>query len=73
MVSEEQRLKHNIVCKRYYQNNKERHCAYMNAHRSEYTKRSICRMLKQHSADMSTDPEHLTTDFLKKILKVECK
>jgi hypothetical protein len=36
-------------------------------------RRSACTILKQHHESMKDDPEHLTTDFLKKLIKVDCK
>ena len=37
------------------------------------TTKSACTILKKHHEAMKDDPEHLTTEFIKKLIKVDCK
>ena len=37
------------------------------------TRKSVCTTIKQHHEAMKDDPEHLTTEFIKKLIKVDCK
>jgi hypothetical protein len=32
----------------------------------------VCELIKEHHEDMKDDPEHLTTEFLKSLLRVDC-
>ena len=34
---------------------------------------SACEIIKNHHGDMKDDPERLTTDFLLKLINIECK
>ena len=36
-------------------------------------KKATCNIIKQHHESMKDDPEHLTTEFIKKLIKVDCK
>jgi hypothetical protein len=33
---------------------------------------SVCNLIKMHHEEMRDDPEHLSTDFLKNLLRVDC-
>lgn len=33
---------------------------------------AVCNIIKRHHEEMREDPEHLSTDFLKKLLRVNC-
>jgi hypothetical protein len=35
-------------------------------------KERVCKIIKEHHEDMKDDPEHLTTEFLKSLLRVDC-
>jgi hypothetical protein len=35
-------------------------------------KERVCKIIKEHHDDMKDDPEHLTTEFLKSLLRVDC-
>ena len=37
----------------------------------KYTKQ-ICNIIKKHHNDMKNDPEHLTTDFIQKMVGIKC-
>lgn len=32
----------------------------------------VCEMIKKHHVDMINDPERLTTEFMQKIIKIDC-
>ena len=34
---------------------------------------SVCDILKQHAQDLQNDPERLSTEFMQKMIGVECK
>jgi len=44
----------------------------LKAERGEEYRRSPCKVLELHHEKMKDDPERLTTEFLKKLIKVEC-
>jgi len=73
MVSEEQRIKHNEICNKYYYKNKEQRLAYMKEHRKEYIKRSVCRLIRAHVHEFKDDPERLSSEFMVKLCKVKCE
>jgi len=36
-------------------------------------KKLMCKLIKEHHDEMKDDPEHLTTEFIKSLLKVNCE
>jgi hypothetical protein len=36
------------------------------------TPKAVCDIIKQHHEEMKDDPEHLSTEFLQKLIKVDC-
>ena len=50
----------------YDKANRERHIAYMKEYRKT---RDICRVLKEHKADLADDPERLSTDFILRLVR----
>ena len=36
-------------------------------------KRQTCRIIKKHHEEMKDDPEHLTTEFIKNLIGINCK
>ncbi len=42
-------------------------------HINHPSKKSICKILKEHSKDLKNDTEHLSTDFLQNLIGVECQ
>lgn len=37
-----------------------------------YKSHNVCTILKRHAIDLKDDPEHLTTDFLQKLIGRDC-
>lgn len=36
-------------------------------------KKQTCKILKEHAKEMQDDPEHLTTEFMQKLIGIKCK
>ena len=42
-------------------------------HQTELSyKHKICKLIKKHHVDLKDDPEHLTTEFIQKLIGVKC-
>jgi hypothetical protein len=39
---------------------------------SDLIRMGTCEIIKKHHADMKNDPERLTTDFIQKIVRIDC-
>lgn len=63
--------------RKYYHAHKENclksHNLSMAKRAKDGKRRSACSIIKQHHESMKDDPEHLTTEFIKKFIKVDCK
>ncbi len=40
---------------------------------SESLKKQTCKILREHAEEMKDDPEHLTTEFMQKLIGIKCK
>jgi len=53
--------------------NKNRTNTCKKCHNAMHAIRLKCNFIKEHHEETKYDPEHLTTEFIKKILRVECE
>jgi len=66
--------KHKEHSKRYYENNKEKVAKYRKNHYKKRPKSGsqICKIIKKHHDDMKDDPESMSTEFIQKMIGVDC-
>lgn len=57
--------------KEYYQKNKDKINEKARQRRKD-NKLTACDIIKEHHDKLKDDPEHLTTEFIKKIINIEC-
>lgn len=41
-------------------------------HKTDHVNYEVCKIILKHHEDMKDDPEHLSTEFIQKLIKVKC-